>query len=87
MLFGGYGPDARSSNIYQLHYGHAPMIPALRRFTSKSTASESSRRTQNHIGVVLRSNMRPVIRYVLKGDEKSFFSGKRAAFMILLIQQ
>lgn len=23
----GYGPDAVHPNIYQLHYGHAPMIP------------------------------------------------------------
>lgn len=77
----GYGPDAVHPNIYQLHYGHAPMIPcASPLYIKKYGFPNHPEELKNHIGVVLRSNMRPVIRYVLKGDEKIFLQWKKSCF-------
>lgn len=77
----GYGKDLTHPNIYQLHYGHAPMIPcASPLYINKNGFPNHPEELKKHIGVVLRSNMRPAIRYLLKGEEKVFLQWKKCCF-------
>lgn len=77
----GYGRDTSHSQLYQLHYGHAPLIPcASPLYIKKYGFPNHPNCLKDHIGVIQRSNMRPIIRYLLKEDEKIFLQWKKTCF-------
>ena len=66
----GFGANTTHPNIVQIHYGHAPMIPcASPLYLEKNGVPKTPEDLTGHIGISLRTPMRPAIVSLCCGNE------------------
>ena len=66
----GFGEDTVHQNIVQIHYGHAPMIPcASPIYLNKNGVPQRPEELEAHVGISLRTPMRPAIEFLCRGNE------------------